>query len=377
MIASLEPNSVTLISVLAACGRIGGLTCGKEIHAHALRTGVGFDGFMPNTLLDMYVRCGRMGSAWNQFNTLKKDVSAWNILLTGYAERGQGAHAVELFQRMVGELVSPDDVTFTLLLCACSKSGMVKDGLEYFHSMQHQYCITPNLKHYACIVDLLGRAGQLEDAHDFIQKMPIEPDPAIWGALLNACRIHRQVELGELAAHHIFEKDTESVGYYILLCNLYADSGRWDEVEKVRRTMRQRGLAVDPGCSWVEIKGKLHAFLGGDDFHPQIKELKAVLEGFYAKMKAVGLSEEEMTSMDEVEASKAEIFCGHSERLAIAFGLINTAPGVPVWVTKNLYMCQSCHNTIKFISKVVRREISVRDTEQFHHFKDGICSCGD
>jgi pentatricopeptide repeat protein len=374
---NLKPNSVTLISVLSACGRIGALMCGKEIHAHALRTGVGFDGFIPNALLDMYVRCGRMGPAWNQFNGHKKDVAAWNILLTGYAERGQGAQAVELFQRMVGELVSPDDITFISLLCACSRSGLVTEGLEYFHSMQYQYHITPNLKHYACIVDLLGRAGQLEDAHEFIQKMPIEPDPAIWGALLNACKIHRQVELGELAAHHIFEKNTTSAGYYILLCNLYSDSGKWDEVAKVRRMMGQTGLTVDPGCSWVEVKGKVHAFLSDDDFHPQIKELKAVLEGFYVKMKAVGFSGPEKSSMDEVEASKADIFCGHSERLAIAFGLINTAPGVPILVTKNLYMCQSCHNTVKFISKVVRREISVRDTERFHHFKDGICTCGD
>jgi pentatricopeptide repeat protein len=374
---TLKPNFVTLISVLSACARIGALMCGKEIHAHALRTGVGFQDFLPNALLDMYVRCGRMGPAWNQFNTHKQDVAAWNILLTGYAEQGQGAHAVELFQRMVGSKVNPDDITFISLLCACSRSAMVTEGLEYFHSMQHKYCITPNLKHYACVVDLLGRAGQLEDAHEFIQKMPIEPDPAIWGALLNACRIHRQVELGELAAHHIFEKDTMSVGYYILLCNLYADSGKWDEVAKVRGTMRQRGLIVDPGCSWVEIKGKVHAFLSGDNFHPQITEIKAVLEGFYEKMKAPGFSGPEKSSMDDVEASKAEIFCGHSERLAIAFGLINTAPGMPIWVTKNLFMCQSCHNTVKFISKVVRREISVRDTEKFHHFKDGICSCGD
>ncbi|KAB1218629.1 hypothetical protein CJ030_MR3G026509 [Morella rubra] len=373
----LKPNFITLISVLSACARIGALMCGKEIHAYALRTGVGFDGFIPNALLDMYVRCGRMGPAMNQFNTLKKDVAAWNILLTGYAERGQGASAVELFERMVGSLVHPDDITFISLLRACSRSGLVTEGLEYFHSMQHHYCITPNLKHYACIVDLLGHAGKLKDAHEFIQKMPIEPDPAIWGALLNACRIHRQVELGELAAYHIFEKDTTGIGYYILLCNLYADSGKWDEVAKVRRSMGQKGLTVDPGCSWVEVKGKVHAFLSDDDFHPQIKELKAVLEGFYEKMEAVGSRGPEKSSIDEVEASKAEIFCGHSERLAIAFGLINTAPGMPIWVTKNLYMCQSCHNTVKFISKVVRREICVRDTEQFHHFKDGTCSCGD
>lgn len=373
----VKPNSVTLVTVLSACARIGALMCGKEIHAHVLRSGLAFDGFLPNALLDMYVRCGRMRSAWNQFDFNKKNTSAWNILLTGYAQQRQGGLAVELFHRMIDSEVNPDEITFISLLCAFSRSGMVTEGLEYFSYMKHKYHITPNLKHYACIVDLLGRAGKLDDAYEFIQKMPINPDTAIWGALLNACRIHRRVELGELAAQHIFERDKESVGYYILLCNLYADSGRWNEVAKVRQMMRERGLTVDPGCSWVEVKGKVHAFLSGDNFHPQIKEINAVLEGFYEKMKTVGLRDSENSPMDEVEASKSEIFCGHSERLAIAFGLISTAPGTPIWVTKNLYMCQSCHDIVKFISTAVRREIYVRDAEEFHHFKEGICSCGD
>ncbi|GAB4842036.1 Pentatricopeptide repeat-containing protein At1g15510, chloroplastic [Ancistrocladus abbreviatus] len=374
MILSLEPNSITLVSVLSACGRIGASMCGKEIHAHALRTGLAFVGFLPNAILDMYVRCGKMGPAWNLFNDQKNDIAAWNILFTGYAQEGLGTLAIKLFQRMVVSNVHPDEITFISLLSACSRSGMVTEGLEYFDIMKHEYSITPNLKHYACIVDLLGRAGHLSDAYEFIQEMPIEQDPAIWGALLNACRIHRNIELGELAACHIFEVDKQNIGYYILLCNLYADNAKWDELARVRQTMKERGLIVDPGCSWIEIKGKVHAFLTGDDFHPQIKEINAVLEQFYQKMKAAGFSETESNSKD---ASKDEVFCGHSERLAIAFGLINTAPGMPIWVTKNLYMCESCHNTIKFISKVVRREISVRDVEQFHRFKDGGCSCKD
>lgn len=377
MMLRLKPNSVTLVSVLSACSRIGALTCGKEIHAHALRTGLGFDGFLPNAILDMYVRCGRMESAWKQFFSGDQDVAAWNILLTGYAECGKGELAIELFQRMVESNVIPDEITFISILCACSRSGMVAEGLEYFNSMKHNYCITPNLKHYACVVDLLGRAGKLDDAYGFIQKIPMKPDPAIWGALLNACRIHHHVELGELAAQNIFQDDTKSVGYYILLSNLYVDSGRWDKVARVREMMRQNGLIVDPGCSWVEVKGKVHAFLSGDYFHPQIEEISAILEGFYEKMKEAGFGGLANSSLDIVESSKADIFCGHSERLAIAFGLINTAPGMPIWVTKNLYMCQSCHDTVKFISKVVRREISVRDAEQFHHFKGGICSCMD
>lgn len=373
---SLNPNFITLISVLSACARVGALMCGKEVHAQSLRNGLGYGGFLPNALLDMYVRCGRMDLAWNQFNSQKKDLASWNILLTGYAQRGQGALAVDLFDKMIETEVNPDAITFISLLCACSRSGMVTEGLEYFNTMKHKYFISPNLKHYACVVDLLGRAGQLEDAHQFILEMPIKPDPAIWGALLNACKIHRRVELGELTAQHLFEIDDGTLGYYSLLCNFYADNGKWDDVARLRKMMREKGLTVDPGCSWVEVKGKVHAFLSGDDFHPQIKEIAAVLEGFYEKMVAAAVSGIE-SSTSEVESSKAEVLCGHSERLAIAFGLINTAPGMPILVTKNLYMCKSCHNTIKFISKVVRREISVRDTEHFHRFNDGVCSCRD
>lgn len=374
---SLNPNDVTLVSVLSACARIGALMCGKEIHAHVLRNGLGFDGFLPNSLLDMYVRCGRIELARNQFKTQKQDVASWNILLTGHAQRGQGSLAIELFHRMIMLELRPDEITFVALLCACSRSGMVKEGLHYFNSMGTEYSIAPNLKHCACVVDLLGRAGDLEHAYEFIVKMPMKPDPAIWGALLNACRIHRQVELGELAARNIFGMDNRSAGYYILLCDLYSDSGKWDEVAKLRKMMREMGLTIDPGCSWVEVKGKVHAFLSSDSSHPQIREIIGILQGFYEKMKAAGESDPERSFANEVEASKADVFCGHSERMAVAFGLINTSPGMPVWVTKNLYMCESCHSTIKFISKVVRREISVRDTEHFHHFKDGSCSCGD
>ncbi|XP_047316942.1 pentatricopeptide repeat-containing protein At1g15510, chloroplastic [Impatiens glandulifera] len=372
---SLVPNSVTVVSVLSACARIGALMCGKEIHARVLRNGLGFDGFVPNALLDMYVRCGRMTSAWNQFSTLNQDmVASWNILLTGYAQRGQGTLALEFFREMIDSGVVPDEITFISLLCACSRSQMVEEGLECFDLMKFRYNVVPNVKHYACLVDLLGRAGKLSDAHRIIKEMPMKPDPAIWGALLNACRIHKDVELGKMAAQNIFKMDDRSAGYYILLSNLFAETGRWDEVSQVRSSMVEKGLAIDPGCSWIEVKGKVNAFLSGDNFHPQIKELNAVLEGFYERMKK---AEDNTYRITESEASKEDIFCGHSEKLAVVFGLLNTAPGTPIWVTKNLYTCERCHDTIKFISRVVRRAISVRDTEHFHHFKDGVCSCGD
>ncbi|CAA0842695.1 Pentatricopeptide repeat-containing protein -chloroplastic [Striga hermonthica] len=379
----LNPNDVTFISVLSACARIGALVRGKEIHAHVLRKGsLGFDGFLPNAILDMYVRCGKMELARNQFSSQMRDVSSWNIMLMGHARRGRGPLAVDLFDKMVdSDEVMPDDVTFIALLCACSRSGMVTEGLQYFNSMEKRYSIVPSLKHYTCVVDLLGRAGKLDEAYEFIEKMPVRPDPAIWGALLNACRIHRRVDLGEAAAMNIFEMDKKSHMYYIFLCDLYSECGKWDELAKLRQRMREMGLTIDPACSWVEVKGEVHAFLSGNNFHPRIKEINSVLVGFYEKMKMAPHNDDDYPDRSSftngLETSKAEVFCGHSERLAVAFGLISTSPGMPIRVTKNLYMCDSCHYTVKFISKVVRREISVRDAEGFHHFKDGKCSCGD
>ncbi|KAL0905652.1 hypothetical protein M5K25_024088 [Dendrobium thyrsiflorum] len=374
----IKPNSITLIAALSACAAIGALMCGKEIHAHALRSERGLRDFLPNAILNLYVKCGKTEYALTQFELHeRKDVVSWNIMLSGYTGRGHGDLAIGLFCKMEEEGIRPDEVTFVALLCACSKSGMVSQGLHYFGSMSAKYGVTPNLRHYGCMVDLLGRAGHLEEAHNFIQDMPIKPDAAIWGALLNACRIHRNIELGELSAKFIFEQDSTSVGYYMLLCNLYADSGLWDKVAKMRKLMKERGLTVDPGCSWVEAKGKIHAFLSGDESHPQMKEINGVLTGLYDRIEVASLDVQKNGFEDDIEASKADIFCGHSERLAVAFGLISSTPGTPIQVTKNLYMCKSCHHIVKWISKIVRRDITVRDAEQFHLFKDGRCSCGD
>ncbi|KAJ6308772.1 hypothetical protein OIU76_018374 [Salix suchowensis] len=175
---------------------------------------------------------------------------------------------------------------------------MVTEGLEYFQSMKLNYGVTPNLKHHACVL------------------------------------------LGELAAQHIFKEDVESTAYHILLCNLYAECGKWDGVAKVRRMMKEKGLIVDPGCSWVEVKGKVHAFLSGDNFHPQMEEINVILEGFYEKMKAGGFNCQECSSLDKIKTSKADIFCGHSEKQAIAYSLINTAPGMPIHVPKLSHYCQ-------------------------------------
>nr|XP_029118563.1 pentatricopeptide repeat-containing protein At1g15510, chloroplastic isoform X2 [Elaeis guineensis] len=195
MQADVKPNSVTLIAALSACAAVGALKCGKEIHAQTLRSGLDSEGYLPNALLDLYVKCGRMEYAWMQFNLLEeKDVVSYNIMLTGCAGRGHGDLAVALFSRMIDVGVHPDEITFVALLCACSRAGMVNQGWNYLNSMPQKYSVIPNLRHYTCMVDLLGRAGFLEEAHQFIKDMPIKPDAAVWGALLNGCRIHHKME---------------------------------------------------------------------------------------------------------------------------------------------------------------------------------------
>ncbi|KAJ3685280.1 hypothetical protein LUZ61_014444 [Rhynchospora tenuis] len=369
----VQPNDVTFMAVLASCADLSAAMCGKEIHARALRVGLGLNGSLANSILDMYAKCARMDDAWSQFRIMHgwHDVVSWNIMIMGYASLGDATQAIKLFDKMIKHArVRPDEVTFVSLLHACSCSGMVSKGREYFSIMTQKYSIVPNVRHYACMVHLLCRAGLFDEVQKFIEEMPIEPDHAVWGALLDGCRIHGRFELGELAAKFLFELAPDNVGYLLLYCKFYADLGRWDGVDRVRKLMRDKGIETNPGCSWIEVKGSIHAFLTQDNSHAQIKEIQTVLNGLYERIRLNGF--------DPVGngCEKDNVFCGHSERLALAFGLINSIPGTPIKVTKNLYMCQECHRFVKLVTLFVRREIVVRDTENFHQFRDGECCCG-
>eukprot|EP01018_Ginkgo_biloba_P003994 Gb_27879 [translate_table: standard] len=375
---TLKPNSVTLTCILPVCAALAALQRGKEIHDYIIRSGFSSDVFVVNALIDMYAKCGSLRDARRMFNKMsQKDVVLWTVMIAGYGIHGHGEDALSLFHQMQQAGIKPDHITFIAVLCACSRAGLVDEGLYYFTLMSQEFSIMPNLKHYACMVDLLGRAGYLDEAQDFIKEMPIEPDAGVWGALLGACRIHRNIELGEHVAERIFELEPENVGYYILLVNIYAEAARWDAVAKVRKMMEDRGLIKNPGCSWIEVKNRVHAFLSGDRSHPQTEKIYAMLKSLAERMEEADYITNTNTGKDELEEAKEYILCGHSEKLAIAFGLINTSPGTPLRVMKNLRMCSDCHNAITFISKIVRREITVRDASQFHRFKDGLCSCGD
>ncbi|XP_010908711.2 pentatricopeptide repeat-containing protein At3g26782, mitochondrial [Elaeis guineensis] len=372
-------SAVTLSAVLLACAHAGALQIGKCIHDQVVRIGLEEDVYVGTSVVDMYCKCGRVEIARKAFNRMKeRNILSWSAMVAGYGMHGHGREALEVFYEMRGSGVKPNHITFVSVLAACSHAGLVDDGRCWFHAMKKEFGIHPGVEHYGCIVDLLGRAGCLDEAYGLIKEMTIKPDFVVWGALLSACRIHKNVELGEISAKKLFELDPKNCGYYVLLSNIYADAGRWDDVQKMRVLMKNRGLVKPPGYSLVELKGRTHVFLVGDKKHPQQSDIYRYLEKLTVRMQEAGYVPDTGSVLHDVEQEEKEsVLRVHSEKLAVAFAIMNTAPGTTVQVIKNLRVCGDCHQAIKLIAKLVDREIIVRDSHRFHHFKNGFCSCGD
>ncbi|XP_068652245.1 pentatricopeptide repeat-containing protein At3g12770-like [Aristolochia californica] len=378
-VTGLRPDVITLVGVLSACTNLGSIQQGRYVHDYIISKGIEVNLVLGTALINMYARCGSVEMAREIFEgMIAKDLVTWGAMIAGHGVNGQAKEAADLFSRMVKEGFQPDNVTFTSVLSACSHTGLLKEGWDFFNQMTNIYGLTPKSEQYACMVDLLGRAGQLDEAIEFIKAMPIEPDVSVWGALLGACRIYNNMELGAYAAEKLFELDPKDPGYYVLLSNLYAFSGKRDDAKRVRELMKTRGLRKPPGCSWVDLGGTIHEFYVGDESHPQFSKIYKKLSELEERMKELGyVADTNLVLHDVEEEVKKEFLSRHSERLAIAFGLINTNPGDPIRVTKNLRVCPDCHDATKLISKIVRRRIVVRDAHRFHHFDNGVCSCGD
>ena len=254
----------------------------------------------------------------------------------------------------------------------------MNDGRHYFNSMIHEHKIEANIKHYGCMVDLLGRAGLLKEAEELIDSMPMAPDVATWGALLGACRNHHDNEMGEMLGRKLIQLQPGHDGFHVLLSNIYASKGNWGNVLEIRGIMAQHGVVKTPGCSMIEANGTVHEFLAGDKTHPQINDIEHMLDVVAAKLKIEGyVPTTSEVSLDIDEEEKETALFRHSEKLAVAFGLITISPPTPIRVTKNLRICNDCHTVVKLISKAFDRDIVVRDRHRFHHFKHGACSCMD
>ncbi|XP_057832150.2 pentatricopeptide repeat-containing protein At3g12770-like [Cryptomeria japonica] len=378
-LAGVKPDSTTVTTILPACGKMGALEQGMDIHQSTMEEGFLSDIMVGNALLDMYAKCGSIDKARELFDKMsQRDVISWNAMIAGYAQNGFCEDALKIFKLMKHSRTFPDIVSFACVLYACSHAGLVDEGCTYFNHMSNPYCITPTINHYVCMVDLLARAGYLEGALRFIIKLPVKPMVVVWMCFLSACRSHMNIGLGVFTATLLFDLDPTNTAAYVLLSNIYAKVGKWANVQNIRRSMRNRGIEKIPGCSWIESHKMVHAFCAGDISHPKTQEIHAMLEKLALEMKAAGYFPDSRHLLNDVEEEEKELFLyHHSEKLAIAFGLLNTPPRTTIRVVKNLRVCIDCHTATKFISKIVAREIVVRDGNRFHHFKQGQCSCGD
>ncbi|KAK9287345.1 hypothetical protein L1049_015760 [Liquidambar formosana] len=369
-----KPDEVTMVSVISACGHLGALELGNCAVNFLTEKQIklSISGF--NSLIFMYSKCGRMKDAMRIFHEMgTRDVISYNTLIAGFAAHGHGSEAIKLMLKMKEEGIELDRVTYIGVLTACSHAGLLEEGRKVFESIK-----APALDHFACMVDLLGRMGELDEAKRLIERMPMEPHAGVYGSLLNACRIHRRVKLGEFAANKLFELEPDNSGNYVLLSNIYASVGRWEDVERIRLAMIKGGVKKTTGWSWVEFGGKMHKFIVGDRSHERSEDIYRLLRELGKKMRAVGyIADKSCVLRDVEEEDKEEMVGTHSEKLAIAFSLLVTEVGSVIRVVKNLRVCWDCHTAIKMISKLEGREIIVRDNNRFHCFNNGLCSCKD
>lgn len=379
--AGVQPNEVTVVAVLAACADLGELDLGKRVHEFAKQCSFQKNNVrVCNTLIDMYINCGCVEKARQVFDEMaERTVVSWSAMIGGHAMHGQGEEALKLFWRMREAGMEPNGVTFVGLLHACSHMGLLEEGKRFFSSMTEDYGIVPEIEHYGCMADLLSRAGFLEEALEFIREMPVKANSVVWGALLGGAKVHKNINMGEEAIRHLVELDPLNDGYYVVLSNIYADAGRWEDVARVRRMMKDRGLKKTPGWSTISLDDEVvHEFVAGESDHPRIEEVYRGWDELLEKLRCRGyVPDTSAVLLDMDEKEKEKVLYRHSEKLAVVFGLMNTPEGRPIRIMKNLRVCSDCHAALKLISEVTDREIVVRDRNRFHCFRRGSCSCRD
>ncbi|KAM7520153.1 hypothetical protein LguiB_019115 [Lonicera macranthoides] len=378
--AGVETDEVTLVGVISACAQLGAAKYANWVRDVAEKSGFGPTNnvVVGSALVDMYSKCGSVEDAYKVFESMRdRNVFSYSSMIVGFAMHGCANAAINLFQEMVKTDIKPNRVTFVGVLTACSHAGLVDQGRHFFAMMENSYGVAPSADHYACMVDLFGRAGRLEEALELAKTMPMDPHGGAWGALLGACRIYGNPDVAEIAATNLFELEPNGIGNYILLSNIYALAGRWDDVSRIRKLMRNKGLKKSPACSLVEgKKGVIHEFFAGDMTHPKSIEIKQELEDLVDRLKFQGYRPNlSSVPYDISDEEKKRILMTHSEKLALAYGLLTSNAGSAIRIVKNLRICEDCHLVMCGASKITGREIVVRDNMRFHHFHDGKCSC--
>ncbi|XP_073122458.1 pentatricopeptide repeat-containing protein At2g03880, mitochondrial isoform X2 [Henckelia pumila] len=402
----MELDEFTYPSVINSLALMKDGMNGRSLHA--LVTKSGNDGYklVRNALIDMYAKQNDLDCAFKLLNfSVENDVISWTSVITGCAHNGHHEESLKLFCKMRMDEMDVDQVVVASilsssaelalldfgkqvhghsiksghgLLFACSHAGLVERGRYYFESMQKDYGIRPGPNHYACMIDLFGRSGKMHEAEELLNEMDIKPDAAVWKALLAACRTHKNINLAKRAATALLELNPRDSVPYVVLSNIYSSTGKWKEAATVRKKMKLKGLRKEPGCSWIELNSKAHVFTCEDRSHPKANEIYLKLDEVLMLIKEAGYVPDTNFALHDMNEEAKE--CGlayHSEKLAVAFGILYVPMGAPIRIYKNLRVCGDCHNAVKFISQVYQCHIVLRDSNCFHHFREGICSCAD
>lgn len=383
----VKPNAVTFLSVISAAAAVGAARLAAAIHKLVASAGAGENAGVFSALVDMYAKCGELPLSRRLFaerDLSKMSVTSWTAMIGAEGLHGGGREALSLFQQMQEQGFRPNDVTFVNLISACSHAGLVEEGISCFEAMERDHGVSPNQKHFSCAVDLLGRAGKLQEAFELVEKMPMEADLPVWGSLLGACRIHGNARLAELVEGRILglPNPWSSAGHLVLLANLYNRAGRREDAIRVRVGLRKSRLRKVPGRSFIAVGNAVYGFTAEDRSHEESELIYEELRALDIRVRARKPPPNQAAAEEEAALGGSEF---HSERLAIAFGVLMSRRGgggggggdEPMRITKNLRVCEDCHDWTKSVSAVIGRELVVRDSRRFHHFKDGLCSCGD
>ncbi|EEC69472.1 hypothetical protein OsI_38669 [Oryza sativa Indica Group] len=312
--SGVKHNVFTFVSALSASANLAEIKQGKQIHARVIKTGHSFETEVGNALISLYGKCGSFEDAKMEFSEMsERNEVSWNTIITSCSQHGRGLEALDFFDQMK------------------------KEGLSYFKSMSDKYGIRPRPDHYACVIDIFGRAGQLDRAKKFVEEMPIAADAMVWRTLLSACKVHKNIEVGELAAKHLLELEPHDSASYVLLSNAYAVTGKWANRDQVRKMMRDRGVRKEPGRSWIEVKNVVHAFFVGDRLHPLAEQIYNFLAVINDRVAKVGYKQEKYHLFhDKEQEGRDPTDLVHSEKLAVTFGLMSLPPCMPLRVIKNL-----------------------------------------
>ncbi|KAL8148457.1 pentatricopeptide repeat-containing protein At3g16610-like [Apium graveolens] len=285
--SNLQPDNYTIATILTSCSRLATLERGKQVHAHLIRFDYKSDFHIGAALVDMYAKCGNIKYSCLAYNRIStQNLVTQNSMLTAYAIHGYGEEGIAFFRKMLRDGYTPDSVTFLSVLSSCVHAGSVEAGKEFFKLLR-PYNVNPTLKHFTCMVDLLSRAGEINEAYKFIREMPLQPDSVIWSAFLGGCVLSGNVDLGEVAAKRLIELEPDKTANYVLLANLYAYAGKWRELSKTRQIIKNKHMNKNPGCSWIENSDEIHIFVSGDRSHKKHNEINDTLNNLRIHMSLV------------------------------------------------------------------------------------------